>query len=299
MLSCPESASSQSTGRPLLAVAPLPRASTPRQLPSPSETPSPRAPVVSSPSLRSSSPFLKALKLSDEFRRERERGAATVPCYVPAGFSRFVVLRRTLEANPQGLEPRDLPMARVLHNRLQGAISKLDGICGLSQFFREHCSSCWGLTGRPWKADHVPFTLCFTRVHPNAATGVTVGPAPPAFSPTFHANTACPACWMPRIRCGNTVYGETNHLDSGVCVHPRPEAFLNVAWAVYSSPVLFERCRRDFEDRSIPINASVEQWEAWLTRGYHGLTHLGHLLFWLFDVYGCIGTSYRGPTVLL
>lgn len=314
--------SSSQTRRPLPAVAPLLTRDaspiTPRRPPSPPatpysemgsylqlhETPSPIAQVASSSSLPSvsspSNPSSNVLKLSEEFRREREREAAAVTSRVPSGFNCFTLLRmKPTGANPPGLKPRDLPVDAVLCNRFQKPISKMIPIWGLSRLFREHCPVCWTLTGRAWQADHEPFSICATRMHPDVTTGATVGHLQPVFSPRFLPDSACLECWSPEIRCGDTVYSESSHLISGrACVHPRPEAFKHVAWAVYSTPFLLDLCRRDFRDRRIPLNPSVEEWEAWLTTGYNGLTHFGHLLFWLIDVYGCIQNGSRGLAII-
>ncbi|KAJ6583274.1 hypothetical protein B0H10DRAFT_2097385, partial [Mycena sp. CBHHK59/15] len=202
-------------------------------------------------------------------------------------------------ANPPGLKPVDLSVHGVLRNRFHKPITKLKPIWGLSRLFRKHCSVCWTLTGRAWQADHEPFSICSTRMHPDVTTGATEGHLQPVFSPSFLRDSACLECWSPEIQSGDTVYYESNHLNSErVCGHPRPEAFKNVAWAVYFTPFLLERCSRDFMGCRIPSKPTVEEWEAWLTNRYEGLTHFGHMIFWLIDVYGCIQKFPEGWSII-
>jgi hypothetical protein len=189
-----------------------------------------------------------------------------------------------------GLRPLVLTVEMVLINRSTRIRTKLDYIRRLSFFFHDHCAACWTLTGRSWPADHEPFNICRTRMHPELITTATASPEFAAMQPAFHARATCSRCWLPQIAIDGRPYNRTvNHPTSGPgCTHPRPDALKHVAWVVYSTPALLRLFRRDFVDLRVPQSITAAQWEAWLALERCGMTHLGHLVFWLIRIYGCI-----------
>ncbi|KAJ7256757.1 hypothetical protein C8J57DRAFT_1235612 [Mycena rebaudengoi] len=189
-----------------------------------------------------------------------------------------------------GLKPVVLTVEKVLINRSTKIGFKLNYIRKLSLFFHEHCAACWALTGRSWPADHEPFSICHTRMHPDMMTTATASPELAAMQPVFRARAACSTCWLPHIVIDGRLYSQTkSHPISGPgCIHPRPDVLKHVAWAVHSTPDLLHLYCRDFTDLRIPRSITVAQWEAWLAIEWCGMTHLGHLVFWLIRVYGWI-----------
>ncbi|KAJ6537101.1 hypothetical protein B0H19DRAFT_1382834 [Mycena capillaripes] len=108
------------------------------------------------------------------------------------------------DATPPGLKPLILTVEMLLFNRSAAIHIKLKYIRSLSLFFHDHCAACWTLTGRTWPADHEPFSICRTRMHPDVVTTATAGPELAAMQPAFREDAACSRCWLPQITIGAT-----------------------------------------------------------------------------------------------
>ncbi|KAJ7437522.1 hypothetical protein FB451DRAFT_177733 [Mycena latifolia] len=195
-----------------------------------------------------------------------------------------------VETTPLGIKPLELPVESVLFNKSTTIDVKLCWIRKLSAFFHEHCAACWTLTGREYTADHEPFSICSSRIHPDLKTTAT-GNSSLGFvdmKPVFGPHAACSKCWLPQITIeGQRPRNTDRHPISGPhCTHPRPDALKHLAWAVHSTPALLRLYCRDFTDRRVPLEITAAQWQAWLAIEWDGMTHLGHLVFWLLRVYG-------------
>ncbi|KAF8135937.1 hypothetical protein K438DRAFT_1786644 [Mycena galopus ATCC 62051] len=170
-------------------------------------------------------------------------------------------------------------------------------------FIRKVCGPC----DSPHADFHGSTKHCTARVVTTAVLDEAFG----NLRPLFLQAAGCANCWIPYVE-SHPKFPYSNHSVAGECVHPN--AFKQIIWAVYRTPVLWDafsvelrRIHSDEEgwffkrDPNIGNTGSimtVDTYVQWLCQERDGMLNVGHLAYWLLQRNGSLGKSRRHPNQL-
>lgn len=171
----------------------------------------------------------------------------------------------------------------------------------LSYALETSCAPCWALTGRLYPADHPAFSAKRCKTDTIVQHGSFEN-----LCPSFSQAAGCENCWIPRVESyPNFPY--SNHSVARKCVHPN--AFKQIIWVVYQTPLLWEAFSRElrrihlgeegwFSERDPNIGntssiMTVNTYVQWLCQERDGMLNVGHLVYWLLHRNGSLGKSVR------
>ncbi|KAJ7256756.1 hypothetical protein C8J57DRAFT_1235611 [Mycena rebaudengoi] len=176
----------------------------------------------------------------------------------------------------------------------------------LSYALETSCAPCWALTGRLYPSDHPAFST--NRCTVGFGTNAFLDEVFKNLRPLFSREAGCANCWIPHVE-SHPKFPYSNHSVALECVHPN--AFKQIIWAVYRTPVLWDAFSRELRrfhsgeegwfskgDPNTGNTASimtVDTYVKWLCQERDGMLNIGHLAYWLLHRNGSLGKSNCAP----